>query len=209
VNIVSIAVLRFGRMKWLIALVIILIALAEITTGVCADNGTGSVVLQIQGYGTVHGQLENATIQQDNSVSMLLIVNDTLQTSQGSFPLEASGTLNGLRSNSTLSGTINDIHGKINVCMFTCNDVYFNGQGNWTGLLDASSAGTGNLAAVVTITSSPYPQMPQGQSIPTEGSWTANFASPVPEFNSNVGILILTIVFASLVLTQKSKRKRT
>jgi hypothetical protein len=196
-------------MKWLMALAIILIALAEITTGVRADNGTGSVVLQIQGYGTVHGQLENATIQGDNSVSMLLIVNDTLQTSQGSFPLEASGTLNGVRSNSTLSGTINDIHGKIDVCvLFACNNVYFNGQGNWTGLLDTSSTGAGNLAAVVTITNSPYSQMPQGQSIPTDGSWTANFASPVPEFNSNGGLLVLALSSASLVLTRKSKRKR-
>ena len=70
---VGIAFLRFGRMKWLIALVIILIALAEITSGVRADDGTGSVFLQIQGYGTVHGQLENAMIQGDNNVSMLLI----------------------------------------------------------------------------------------------------------------------------------------
>lgn len=189
------------------ALAIILIALAETTAGAHTDNGTGSVVLQIQGYGTVHGQLENAMIQGDNSVSMLLIVNDTLQTSQGSFPLEASGTLNGVRNNSTLSGTINDIQGEINVCVLACNAVYFNGQGNWTGLLDASSAGTGNLAAVVTITSSPYPQMPQGQAIPTDGSWNANFASPVPEFNSDARLLILAVTSSSLVVTRMSKRK--
>jgi hypothetical protein len=186
VKIVRIAVPRFSKMKWLMALAIILIALGEITLGVRADNGTGSVVLQIQGYGTVHGQL---------------------QTAQGPFPLEASGTLNGVRSNSTLSGTINDIRGKISVCVFACNDVYFNGQGNWTGLLDASSAGPGKLAAVVTITSSPYPQMPQGQSIPTDGSWNASFASPVSEFDSAAGLLFLAVTSASLVVTRKSKRR--
>jgi len=195
-------------MKWLMALAIILIALAETTPGTrAADYGTGSVVLQIQGYGTVHGQLKNATIQGNNSVSMLLIVNDTLQTPQGSFPLEASGIFNWVRSNSTLSGTINDIQGKINVCVLVCNNVFFNGQGNWTGLLDASLTGAGNLTGVVTVTNSPYSQIPQGRSIPTDGSWNANFASPVPEFNSNAGILSITIISASLLVAWKLKRK--
>ena len=196
-------------MKWLLALIMLLIVLPEIAPRAYADQGTGTVVLQIQGYGTVHGQLENATIHGNNSVTMLLVVNDKLQTSQGSLPLEASGMFNGVRNNSTLSGTINDVQGKIAVCvLFSCNNVYFDGQGNWTGILDASSMGTGNLAGVVTITNSPYSQMPQGQSIPTDGSWTANFATPLPEFNSDAGLLILAIISVSLVVRRKHRGNR-
>jgi hypothetical protein len=44
-------------------------------------SGSGLVVLQIQGYGSVHGQLQNAIIQNNDKIAMPMIVNDQVQTS--------------------------------------------------------------------------------------------------------------------------------
>jgi len=46
-----------------------------------------AVLLQIPGYGTIHGQLDNATIHDSNAIAMTMTVNDQIQTAQGSFPI--------------------------------------------------------------------------------------------------------------------------
>jgi hypothetical protein len=195
------------RMKVFVTLLIALTILIGIVPMVRAESGVGSALLQIQGYGTVHGKLENPTIQANNTVSMLLIVNDTLYTPQGSFPLEASGSLNGSRDNSTLSGTIDNLHGTIFVCIvFACNNVYFNGQGKWTGAIDNSLNGAGNLVGTITVTDSPYPQIPKGESIPASGTWTAHFGFTLPEFNRSSSIVILAFLSTALLLQRRSKR---
>jgi hypothetical protein len=169
-----------------------------------AASGTGTVTIQIQGYGTVQGQLENAVIQADNSVAMSMLVNDQLQTSQGSFPLQATGEWSGNMSNSTLSGTIHDVQGKIHVCViFSCNDVDFAGNGNWTGQLQNGSAGSGSFTGTMTVTNSPYPQIPQGQAIPIYGSWAADFTSSIPEFNSKLSVLTFTILTVAMILARR------
>jgi len=190
----------------ILALTVLLTILVCVSPAAAAGSGTGSVVVQIQGYGTVHGQLQNALIQSNNSVTMLMVVNDQLQTSQGTYPLNATGSWNGALNNSTLSGTINNVQGKIHVCViFSCNDVDFSGQGTWTGQLQTTSSGSGNYTGTITITNSPYPQIQQGQKIPIYGSWTSSFASAVPEFNYHTSLL-LAILMVAIILTHRRRR---
>jgi hypothetical protein len=159
-----------------------------------ASLGTGFVLFQIPGYGTIRGQLENATIRESNTIAMTMIVNDQIQTAQGSFPIQATGNWDGVRDGSAISGTIRNVSGKIHICIiFSCNDADFQGQGDWSGQLDNSMDANGNFTLAIAFTSSPYPQIPAGQSIPTQGSWTASFAYPVPEFQ-------WTPTFSALVL---------
>jgi hypothetical protein len=190
-----------------LALAILLMILVCVQPAAAAGSETGTVTVQIQGYGTVHGQLENAFIQSNNSVTMSMVVNDQLQTTQGAFPLNATGSWNGALSNSTLSGTINNVQGKIHVCViFSCNDVDFSGHGTWTGQLQTTSSGSGNFTGTITITSSPYPQIQQGQVIPIYGSWSSNFASAVPEFNYHTSLLLLATLTAAIILTHRRRR---
>lgn len=201
----------------IIILTIISVILVQISLTAVARPGTGSVIIQIQGYGTVHGQLQNALIQPNNSLKMSMVVDDQLQTPQGSFFLQATGDWDGVLNNSTLSGTIHDVQGKIHVCViFSCNDVDFNGHGTWTGQLQTSSVGSGNFTGTITVTNSPYPQIPQGQTIPISGSWTADFifsvpvtsTNSIPEFNSNASLLLLATLTAATILTYR-RRWRT
>lgn len=192
-------------MKHIVIIAILLFSLSQISPQ-AFGSGTGSILLQIQGYGTLHGQLQNAIIQANNSIAMAMTVNDQIQTSQGSFPVQATGTWHGVRADSTLAGTIQDIAGKIHICIIlACSDAEFVGQGNWTGLLDASSNGNGNFTATITFTKSLYPQIPQGQSIPTYGSWMASFISPVPELQWSV-IFSLTVLLATMQLAFLNRR---
>ena len=188
------------------ALTSLFIILVYVSSPAVAGSGTGSVIIQIQGYGTVHGQLENALIQANDSVTMSMVVNDQLQSPEGSFPLQATGDWNGVQNNSTLSGTIDNVQGKIHVCVISsCNDVAFSGHGNWTGQLQTSSSGGGNFTGTITVTNSPYPQIPQGQTVPMTGSWNSNFASSVPEFNGNLSRLLLATLTAAIILTYRSE----
>jgi hypothetical protein len=191
----------------ILALTILLIILACVSPTAATGSGTGSVIVQIQGYGTVHGQLQNALIQSNNNVTMSMVVNDQLQTPQGSFPIQATGHWNGALNNSTLSGTIDNVQGKIHVCVFfSCNDVDFSGHGTWTGQLQTTSSASGNYTGTITITNSPYPQIPLGQTIPIYGSWASNFASAVPEFNYNISLLFLATLTVAIILTHRRWR---
>jgi hypothetical protein len=193
----------------ILALTVLLTILLFVSPAAATGSGTGSVIVQIQGYGTVQGQLQNAVIQSNNNVTMSMVVNDQLQTSQGSFPIQATGDWNGDLNNSTLSGTINNVQGKIHVCViFSCNDVDFSGHGTWTGQLQTTSSGSGNYTGTITITNSPYPQIPIGQRVPIFGSWTSNFASAVPEFNYHTSLLLLATLMIAIILTHRRRRAR-
>ena len=194
---------RVWARKRIVIMAMILLLLAQTNPLVqSASTGTGSVLLRIPGYGTIHGQLENATIHESNAIAMTMTVNDQIQTAQGSFPIQATGNWDGVRNGSAVSGAIRNVRGKIHICIiFSCNDADFLGQGNWTGQLDTSMNANGNLSVAITFTSSPYPQIPQGQSTPTQGSWTASFAYPVPEFQwsaSFSALLLLAVVAVAL-----------
>jgi len=186
-----------------IGLVILLLTL-QIALPIVFASGTGIVVLQIQGYGIVRGQLQNTIIQRNDTMSMPMVVNDQIQTSQGSYPVVASGVWNGARSGSSLSGLIQSLKGKIRICFFMkCGDVDLVGLGNWTGALDSSAGGKGTFAATLYVRNSPYPQISVGEAIPVYGSWSADFAFPIPEFSwhSSVGLMFFLIVM-SLVTTR-------
>jgi hypothetical protein len=191
----------------ILALTVLLTILVCVSPAAATGSGTGSVIIQIQGYGTVQGQLQNALIQSNNGVTMSMVVNDQLQTSQGSYPIQATGDWNGTLNNSTLSGTINNVQGKIHVCVIlSCNDVDFSGHGTWTGQLQTTSSGSGNYTGTITITNSPYPQIQQGQKIPIYGSWTSDFASAVPEFNYYTSLLLLATLMVAIILTHTRRR---
>jgi len=189
-------------MKRVLIIAIILVFLSQTSTQV-HGSGTGSISLQIQGYGTIHGQLQNATIQAGNSVAMTMMIDDEIQTPQGSsYPIHATGFWYGVRTGSAISGTIQNITGKINdICVFlSCGDAEFVGQGNWAGSLDSASTGNGNFTATITFTKSPYVQIPTGESIPTYGSWVASFAYPMPELQWSV-IFCFTLLMTAIPLT--------
>ena len=198
-------------MKRIVIIAIILVSLSQISPQV-HGSGTGSILLQIQGYGTIHGQLQNATIQANNSIAMTMTINDQIQTPQGSYPVQATGTWYGVRTGSAMSGAIRDVAGKIDICIIlSCSDAEFVGQGNWTGSLDASSNGSGNFTATITFTKSPYVQIPTGQSIPTYGSWVASFAYPMPELQWGVifgFVVLMTAVPLTLIRRKSEKEER-
>jgi hypothetical protein len=153
----------------------------------------GSLQITIQGYGTVAGQLENATIEPNNSVSMVMVVNDQIQTSNGPAQMTGTGTWDGVRNGAGLSGQIQGVVGKVQACILLCLTADYVGQGNWNGSLNGSQ-GTGVLEGTITFTDSPVPQIPVGKSIPVSGTWTSDFAVPVPEFGMQLPTFV--IVFA-------------
>jgi hypothetical protein len=170
--------------------------------------GTGTVLLQVAGYGSVRGQLENATILANNAVTMIMTVNDQIQTPQGAFPIEATGRWSGILNGSVLSGTINDVTGKVQICVLVCSDADFVGQGNWSGMLNASMNADGNFTAAIEFTNSPYPQIPDNQPVPTDGSWQASFVQPVPEFHLSWGIMLLAaLVVVSISVSRSGLHK--
>lgn len=194
-------------MKSLPAIFTVLVLLTQIAPAGVAASGTGTTTIQIHGYGTVHGQLQNATIQADNSIAMWMTVNDQLQTQQGSFPLEATAEWNGVLRNSTLSGMIHDVQGKIHVCViFSCNDVEFSGDGNWTEQLQTGPSGSGNFTGTITVVNSAYSQIPQGQIIPIYGTWAATFTSSVTEFDSSLSLILLASLTATIFLARRRPR---
>ncbi len=133
-------------------------------------SGTGSVTIQYRQYGSVHGQLQNVILDSNNTITMTMVVDDQVQ----GYSVRITAMWKGVRNGQSLSGAIQDFMG-------TVGEADFIGQGNWTGTLTSSLAGSGSLTGIITITSSTYAQFPQGQTIPISGSWTAGFSNPAPE----------------------------
>ena len=179
------------------AVICSLVILLGALTSVAASQG--AMQLSVQGYGTVHGQLENATIQPNGTVSILMLINDQMQTSQGRFPVSANGLWVGVLNGSALTGQIQDVAGKVQICILICQDANFVGEGHWGGLLNGSNA-VGNFDGAITFTNSPVPQIPVGQPIPVYGTWTTDFQFPIPEFASGIGTYTLVFVIATLAL---------
>ncbi len=142
----------------------------------------GSLQLSVQGYGTVHGELDNAAIQPNGTVSMLMTVNDQLLTSHGTFPMTISGLWVGTLNGSSVSGQIQDVAGVVHICIVMCQDADFGAVGTWSGLVNGS-VGAGDFAGAVTFTNSPVSQIPVGQPIPVTGTWTTAFELPMPELS--------------------------
>jgi len=193
--------LRTRLITIIVLCVLVMTAVFQYTGRVYATQGQGSLQLTLQGYGTVSGQLLEATIQPDNSITMEMIVNSQMQTSYGSFPVTANGVWIGLSNGTSVSGSIQNVTGKVQVFLSNAN---FVGSGEWSGSLNGTFA-AGTFGGTITFINSPYTQqIPQNQAIPTTGVWNATLSSssaPVPEFNLKLvmfvaafGILMLTIV---------------
>jgi len=178
---------------------------------VYATPGQGSLQLILQGYGSVNGQLLDATIQPDGSITMEMIVNNQMQTSYGSFPVTANGVWTGLSNGTSVSGSIQNVTGKVQIFLSNAN---FVGSGEWTGSLNGTLA-AGTFGGTITFTSSPYPQqIPQNQAIPTTGTWNATLSSsstPVPEFNLKPTMLIaafgLALVLVLIVVARRNENQ--
>ncbi len=186
--------------------IVILVLLGALTN---VGASPGAMQMSVQGYGTIHGQLENATIQPNGTVSMLMLVNDQLQTSQGTFPVSANGLWVGVKNGSALTGKIQGVAGKVHICVLICQDANFVGEGHWSGLLNGSNA-LGNFNVTITFTNSPVPQIPVGQPIPGYGTWTSDFQSPIPEFASEIGtyiIVFMIVAFASVRLRSRHRKR--
>jgi len=137
----------------------------------------GSFAFTLQGY-TVQGQLSNAVIHSDNSVSMTMSVDDSLQTPIGAVPINGNGDWTGMVNGTAVSGTIQNVSGSIQVCyfLFFCGTANYAGNGTWTGTLSADN-GSGTFTGFITFTSSSISQIQLNQPIPISGNWSSNFQS--------------------------------
>ncbi len=171
-----------------------LVLILGVLTGVAASQG--SLQLSVQGYGTVHGELQNATIQPNGTILMLMTINDHFLTSQGAFPITANGVWVGTHNGSSVSGQIQDV---VHICLITCQDASFGGVGRWSGVLNGS-VGTGSFEGTVTFMSSPVSQIPVGQPIPVTGTWTTAFELPMPELRPGVWgyTMVVAVVLSAL-----------
>jgi hypothetical protein len=135
----------------------------------------GSFVFTLQGY-TVQGQLSNAVIRADNSVSMTMSVDDSLQTPIGAVPINGNGEWIGTVNSTTVSGTIENVSGSIQVCyfLFFCGTANYVGNGAWTGTLSADN-GSGTFTGSITFTSSSISQIQLNQPVPISGNWSSIF----------------------------------
>jgi hypothetical protein len=187
------------RASWImrVAALSLLLPLASFTPVM----GTGgSVQLSLQGYGTIPGQLQNTIIEPNNTISMTMLVNDQMQTSNGPIQITSTGVWNGVRNGSVLSGQIQGLTGKVQACVPICLTANFVGLGNWNGQLnESSSQGTGTLTGTITFVSSSIPQIGVGQTYPISGTWTADFAAPMPEFESETTAYMIILAVAVLI----------
>ncbi len=177
---------------------------------VSATGGSFQLKFGLAGIwtGTIPGELQNAVIQPNNSVSMTMVLDDQIQTSVGPIRVTINGILNGVKSGSALSGTIQGMVGKVSA-MGLSGD--FAGQGQWNGSLNGSH-GTGTITGTLTFTNSPVPQIPTNQPYPISGTWDSDFSIAVPEFGSTLPTyMILFAVTTFLIIymngQQRSKNK--
>lgn len=206
--------LRTGAMqiRYFRNLLVCLVGMLLVVTLLCtvavgAVTGQGSLQLSVSGYGEVQGMLQDATIYPNGTVSMIMSVNDQMQTSYGAIPVTATGLWNGVINGSEVSGSIQNVAGDAHICVvFLCGDANFIGQGEFTGSLNASHA-TGVFQGTITFTNSPVSQIPVGQPIPMSGSWSADFLTPVPEFGSD-SVTFVSVFAAAIMLFSVSRKRR-
>jgi len=190
----------------LVAILLVITLLGTVTVG--AVTGQGTLQLSFGEYGAVQGMLQNATIYPNGTVSMIMSVNDQMQTSYGAIPITATGLWNGVSNGGEVSGSIENVRGRVQICvLFLCGDANFVGQGGFTGTLKASQA-NGTLNGTITFANSTVPpqvNIPVGQPIPMSGSWSADFLTPVPEFRFDSVALMLAFI-AAIVLVSIHRR---
>ena len=194
------------RTEWVVSATLLSLFISLVAFIPVSATG-GSLQLSLQGYGTVTGELQNTIIQSNNSVSMIMVVNDQVQTSLGPVQITTNGTWTGVRNGSALSGQIRGIVGRAQVCILICVSADFVGQGHWNGSLSGSH-GTGAFQGTMTFTNSPIPQIQTGQPYLMSGIWSADFDLAVPEFGSQTPTsIIMVFALASLLFISTHRPK--
>jgi len=198
--------LRTRLITSIVLYVLMMSAIFHYVRPVYATEGRGSLQLILQGYGSVNGQLLDATIHPNDSISMEMIVNNQMQTSYGSFPVTADGVWTGLSNGTSVSGSIQNVTGKVQVFLSNAN---FVGNGGWSGSLNGTYA-AGTFGGTITFTNSPdTQQIPQNQAIPTTGTWNATFSSSstrVLEFNMSMVAVAFGILMLIVVVSRHERR---
>jgi hypothetical protein len=134
----------------------------------------GSFQLLVDKY-EVTGKLSNAVIYDNGSISMTMTVNDNVQSPIGPVPMTVTGLWDGSLNGSTVSGSIHDVVGRVEVrFLFWSFHADFVSEGVWKGSLDETHA-TGTFGGTVTFTSSQLPQIPVNKPQPLSGTWDADF----------------------------------
>ena len=139
---------------------------------------TGSLVLTLEGY-KVEGQLLSATVYPDANVSLIMSVDDVLQTPFGPASITGGGEWFGAVNGTDLSGLIENVTGAIRVCTPACGDMNYTGYGVWTGAFSPQGLeAKGTFQGSIIFTSSPVPQVPLDRPIPVNGTWTLSEFHP-------------------------------
>jgi len=181
----------FVLLSWLVG-VTLMIALPVQAQ---ASLGEGSFSFTLKGF-PIQGQLSNAVLHADGTVTMTMSIYEILQTSIGPLPLSGSGQWYGRVIGGTLWGMIENVTGSIEVCalqsfpLLSCSYAKFKGNSLWVGTLSGSQ-GNGTFEGVITFTAAPYPvyplwyqlwpqewypqSFPVGQPIPISGTWSSTF----------------------------------
>jgi hypothetical protein len=120
----------------------------------------------------ITGDLTNELIH-DGSVTMTMVINQYVPTRLGPVHVTGDGIWTGTQSNSTLSGTIENVKGDAQACfLIFCQEATFTGTGTWTGTLNDAGSGSGSLQGTLTFNGSPL--APSGP-VPISGTWEATF----------------------------------
>ena len=207
VEITKLRILHLRKMPLHVSILSILLLLSACMP---VYAGLGTLQLSLQGYGSLPGELQNTIIQPDNSVSMSMVINSKVQTANGPAQLTSNGAWVGTRSGSALSGQINGITGRAQICMLVCVTADFVGQGFWNGSLNGSH-GSGNFDGYISFTNSPVPQIQNGQPYGISGTWNADFDLPAPEFGLQTPIFMFVVLSCAtllLISTHKTRKSR-
>jgi hypothetical protein len=169
--------LDLPEMKWLLtsgAVLVVIVLLFSSVAPTLATSGQGTFQMVVRGY-PVSGSLQNAIINSEGKVSMKMVVSGNMQTPIGGVPITGSGVWVGVRSGSMVSGLIQNVAGRVHICIwFWCGNANFVGQGHWSGTLTGTS-GAGTFDGTITFTSSDFSQIPVNQPQPVSGTWNAEF----------------------------------
>jgi hypothetical protein len=188
--------------KWVASFLILSLVISLGGFGSVTAAG-GSLQLALFAYGTVRGVLQNTTMQPTNAISMIMIVNDQIQTQNGPLQVTASSIWNGTRNGSAVSGLMGRINGEVAGVLepmpFEYLTADFLGEGRWNGQLNGSH-GSGTFEGTITFVNSLFSQMPIDQPFFISGNWTAEFELSVPEFGPGMPTYMLMFTIATLVL---------
>ena len=177
------------------------------SVSVQAQSGTpsGSFTFTLKGY-TLKGQLTNAVINPDKSVNMTMSIQASLSTPIGAIPVSGTGEWYGTVNGGVVSGTIANVRGILGPCAISilCGKSAYVGNGTWTGTLTGTQ-GTGTFQETITFTNSTLATIQANTPMSTSGTWSVQFQTPVPEFNT-AAVVAFSALAVSLTLLKRRRK---